>query len=82
MAMILGAVYTHKEGFGGFSGVAIGGMKGRLNILFLPSTPGASMNSAVSLAQALLSGAVQNLWLYRTATFAGSMATVARKKFA
>jgi aquaporin Z len=35
---------------------------------------GASMNPARSLAPALLSGVLGNLWLYWTATFIGSSA--------
>jgi aquaporin Z len=66
----------------GFSGVAIGGIVG-LDILFLSFVSGASMNPARSLAPALLSGSVSDLWLYWTATFAGSamVAALARKKF-
>lgn len=71
MAVIYGAVFT--KGLRGFSGVAIGGMVG-LDILFLSFISGASMNPARSLAPALLSGAVGDLWLYWTATFAGSSA--------
>jgi aquaporin Z len=50
-------------------------------ILFL-SISGASMNPARSLAPELLSGATGDLWLYWTATFAGSsvVALLARKR--
>lgn len=62
------------------SGVAIGGIVG-LDILFLSFISGASMNPARSLAPALLSGALSDLWIYWTATFAGSsaVALIARK---
>ena len=44
---------------------------------------GASMNPARSLAPALLSGVLGNLWLYWTATFIGSSAVafIVRSKF-
>ncbi len=79
MAVIFAVVYT--KGLKGFGGVAIGGIVG-LDILFL-SISGASMNPARSLAPALLSGALGDLWLYWTATFAGSsiVAVFARRKF-
>lgn len=80
MAVIFAVVYT--KGLKGFSGIVIGGMVG-LDILFLSFVSGASMNPARSLAPALLSGHVVDLWLYWTATFAGSsiVAMLVRKKF-
>jgi aquaporin Z len=70
MAVILIVVYT--KGLRGFSGIAIGGIVG-LNIFFLSSISGASMNPARSLAPALVSGSVNDLWLYWSATFIGTM---------
>ena len=54
-----------------------------LDIFFLAFISGASMNPARSLAPALLSGVLSNLWLYWTATFIGSstVAFLVRKKF-
>lgn len=80
MAVIFAAVYT--RGLRGWSGIAIGGMVG-LDIFFFSFISGASMNPARSLAPALLSGAVADLWLYWSATFAGSVAValMCRKKF-
>lgn len=80
MAVIFAAVYT--KGLRGWSGIAIGGMVG-LDIFFFSFISGASMNPARSLAPALLSGAVSDLWLYWSATFAGSaiVALLCRKKF-
>jgi len=80
MSVILVVVYT--KGLRGWSGLAIGGMVG-LDIFFLSFISGASMNPARSLAPALLSGALADLWLYWTATFAGSaaVALACRKKF-
>jgi len=80
MAVILAVVYT--KGLKGFSGIAIGGIVG-LDIFFLSFISGASMNPARSLAPALLSGALNNLWLYWSATFIGTavVAFLFRKKF-
>jgi aquaporin Z len=80
MAVIYLVVYT--KGLRGFGGLVIGGMIG-LDIFFLAFISGASMNPARSLAPALLSGVLGNLWLYWTATFIGSstIAFVVRKKF-
>jgi aquaporin Z len=69
MAVIYLVVYT--KGLRGFGGLVIGGMVG-LDIFFLAFISGASMNPARSLAPALLSGVLGNLWLYWTATFIGS----------
>jgi aquaporin Z len=79
MAVILTVVYT--KGLRGFSGIAIGGIVG-LDIFFLPIISGASMNPARSLAPALLSGSITDLWLYWSATFTGTMviAFALRKK--
>jgi aquaporin Z len=55
-----------------------------LDIFFLAFISGASMNPARSLAPALLSGVLSNLWLYCwTATFIGcsAIAFLVRKKF-
>jgi aquaporin Z len=69
MAVILIVVYT--KGLRGFGGIAIGGIVG-LDIFFLAFISGASMNPARSLAPALLSGMIGNLWLYWSATFVGT----------
>jgi aquaporin Z len=79
MAVILTVVYT--KGLKGFSGIAIGGIVG-LDIFFLSFISGASMNPARSLAPALVSGMLRDLWLYWSATFIGTIiiAFVLRKK--
>jgi aquaporin Z len=79
MAVICLVVYT--KGLRGFGGLVIGGMVG-LDIFFLAFVSGASMNPARSLAPALLSGVLGNLWLYWTATFIGSstVAFLVRRK--
>lgn len=80
MAVILAVVYT--KGLKGFSGFAIGGIVG-LDIFFFSYISGASMNPARSLAPALLSGFVGDLWLYWSATFVGTstVALLLREKF-
>ena len=80
MGVIFTVVYT--KGLKGFGGIAIGGIVG-LDIFFLAFISGASMNPARSLAPALLSGTLGNLWLYWSATFIGTstIAFLLRKKF-
>lgn len=79
MAVILIVVYTN--GLRGFGAIAIGGIVG-LDIFFLSFISGASMNPARSLAPAVLSGVVINLWLYWSATFVGTsvVAYIFRRK--
>ena len=69
MTVIFVVVYT--RGLRGFSGIAIGGIVG-LDIFFLAFISGASINPARSLAPALVSGVLNNLWLYWSATFIGT----------
>jgi aquaporin Z len=80
MAVILTVVYT--KGLKGFGGIVIGGIVG-LDIFFLAFISGASMNPARSLAPALISGVLTNLWLYWSATFIGTslIALILRNKF-
>jgi aquaporin Z len=80
MAVIYLVVYT--KGLRRLGSLAIGGMVG-LDIFFLAFNYGTSMNPARSLAPALLSGVLSNLWLYWSATFIGSSAVafVVRKRF-
>jgi aquaporin Z len=80
MAVIL--IVVNTKGLKGFGGLAIGGIVG-FDIFFLAFISGASMNPARSLAPALLSGALGNLWLYWTATFAGTsiIAIIFKKRF-
>jgi aquaporin Z len=80
MAVIFLVVYT--RGLRGFGGIAIGGIVG-LDIFFLAFVSGASMNPARSLAPALLSGVLGNLWLYWSATFVGTsiVAFIIKGKF-
>lgn len=80
MAVIFTVVYT--KGLRGFSGIAIGGIVG-LDIFFLAFISGASMNPARALAPALFSGVFENLWLYWTAPYVGTVITafLFRNKF-
>jgi aquaporin Z len=80
MAIIMVVVYT--KGLRGFGGLVIGGIVG-LDIFFFAFISGASMNPARSLAPALASGVLANLWLYWSATFVGTsiVALIIRKKF-
>ena len=68
MAVIYVVVLT--KGLKGFSGIAIGGIVG-LDIYFFGLISGASMNPARSMAPALLSSCVGDLWLYFSAPFIG-----------
>ena len=70
MAVIFTVVYT--KGLRGFSGIAIGGIVG-LDIFFLAFISGASMNPARALAPALISGYVNDLWLYWSAPYVGTI---------
>ena len=80
MAVIYLVVYT--KGLRRLGALAIGGMVG-LDIFFFAFISGASMNPARSLAPALFSGTLGNLWLYWTATFIGSsiIAFLVRREF-
>jgi len=72
-ALLMSVIYVvvYSKGLKRFSGIAIGGIVG-LNIFFLAFISGASMNPARSLAPALISGVLNNLWLYWSATFIGT----------
>lgn len=80
MGMILTVVHT--KGLKRFGGIAIGSIIG-LDIFFLSFISGASMNPIRSFAPAILSGHLNDLWLYLTATFVGSSisALVYRRRF-
>jgi aquaporin Z len=82
LLMIVILLVVHTKGLKGFSGIAIGGIVG-LDIFFFSFISGASMNPARSLAPALISGSVGDLWLYWSATFVGTsiVAFVLRRKF-
>jgi aquaporin Z len=64
-------VVVYTNGLKRFGGIAIGGMVG-LDIFFLAFISCPSMNPARSLAPTLVSGVLNNLWLYWSATFIGT----------
>ena len=72
-ALLMSVVYVvvYTKGLWRFGGIAIGGIVG-LDIFFLAFISGASMNPARSLAPAIVSGVLNNLWLYWSATFIGT----------
>ncbi len=80
MAVIVVAVYT--KGLRGYGGLVIGGIVGP-DIFFFAFISGASMNPSRSLAPAIFSGVLGDLWLYWSATFVGTaiVAVIVRKKF-
>ena len=57
------------------AGIAIGGVIA-LEAMFAGPISGASMNPARSLAPALVSGHLEHLWIYLTATVLGALAAV------
>jgi aquaporin Z len=79
MAIIV--VVVHTKGLRGYGRLVIGGIVG-LDVFFFAFISGASMNPARSLAPALTSGVIANLWLYWSATFIGTsiVALIVRKK--
>ena len=68
MSVIYVVMYT--KGLKRLRSIAIGGIVG-LDIFFLAFISGASMNPARSLAPAVVSGVLKNLWLYWSTTFIG-----------
>ncbi len=83
-ALLMGVimVVVHTKGLRGFGGIVIGCIVG-LDIFFLSFISGASMNPVRSLAPAILSGVIDDLWLYWSATFVGSsiVAFIYRRNF-
>jgi len=73
-ALLMTVIYVVvlTKGLKGFSGIAIGGIVG-LDIFFFGLVSGASMNPARSLAPALLSNSIGDLWLYFSAPFIGTI---------
>jgi len=69
MTMIL--LVVHTKGLKGFGGAAIGAVI-FVDIFFFAFISGASMNPARSLGPAIVSGYLNDLWLYWTAPFIGT----------
>jgi len=70
MSVILIVVYT--KGLKGFGGIAIAGIVA-IDVLLFASISAASMNPARSLAPALVSNIMGDLWIFWTAPFIGSV---------
>ena len=85
MAILISTILTvvHTKGLKGFSGLAIGGSI-FVDIFFLSFISGASMNPARALAPAVLSGFLNDLWIYWSAPLIGSsiIAIIYKFKFA
>ena len=81
MGIIL-IVVSKKNLHIGVASVAIGGVVA-LDVFFLGPISGASMNPIRSLAPAIITGILNDLWIYWTAPFIGSVivAIIYRKKF-
>jgi aquaporin Z len=82
LLMIVICIVVYTKGLRVFGGIVIGGIVG-LDIFFLAFISGASMNPARSLAPALLSGIINDLWIYWSAPFIGTsfIALLFRRKF-
>ena len=83
-ALLMTVIYVIvlTKGLKGLSGIALGGIVG-LDIFFFGLISGASMNPVRSLAPALLSSSIGDLWLYVSAPFIGTIliAIMCRRKF-
>jgi len=75
---LMGVIYivVHFKKLGKLTGVAIGGIIA-LDILFFGLVSGASMNPIRSLAPAVISGVTDDLWLYLTTPFIGTIIVAA-----
>ena len=75
-------VVVHKN-LSKFSGIAIGGIVG-IDVYFFGLVSGASMNPIRSLSPAVVSGVVNDLWIYLTAPLIGVaiVGFIYKKKFA
>jgi len=69
MGVIL--IVVHIKGLNKFAGLAIGAIIA-LDVYFLGSISGASMNPIRSLSPAIVTGIPEDLWLYWSAPFIGS----------
>ena len=79
MLVIINVAKGSKEQ-GMFAGLAIGSVVA-LEAMFAGPICGASMNPARSLAPAIISGHIDHLWIYLTATTTGAVSTVPVWKF-
>ena len=75
LMFVILCVSTGPKEMGTMAGIAIGAVIG-LEALFAGPISGASMNPARSLAPAIVSGHLSNLWIYLSAPFLGSIVAV------
>jgi len=75
LMLVIINVSTGAKELGIIAGLAIGGVI-MLEAIFAGPMTNASMNPARSLGPALISGHLENLWLYLTAPFLGSILAV------
>jgi aquaporin NIP len=79
MLVIFGSA-VHDKAAKSFAGLAIGATVG-FEILLAGPISGASMNPARSIGPALISGTINNLWLYIAAPLLGALASAIVYKF-
>jgi len=75
LMLVILSVSTGSKEKGITAGIAIGAVIA-LEAMFAGPICGASMNPARSLAPAIMSGHLEHLWIYLTATFCGSLIAV------
>jgi aquaporin Z len=82
--LLMGVILTvvHVKGLNKLTGLAIGGIIA-LDVYFLGPISGASMNPIRSISPALVSGMMNDLWIYLTSPLIGAVivALLYRKKF-
>jgi aquaporin Z len=79
MLVIFGSA-VHGKAAKSFAGLAIGATVG-FEVLIAGPISGASMNPARSIGPALISGTINNLWVYIVATLLGALASAIIYKF-
>jgi aquaporin NIP len=80
LMLVIIHVATGSKEQGMFAGLAIGAVV-LLEAMFAGPISGASMNPARSLAPAVLSGHIEHLWIYLTATVAGAALAIPTWKY-
>ena len=75
LMLVIINVSTGSKEMGTMAGIAVGGVV-LLAAMFAGPVTGASMNPARSIAPAVLSGNISDLWIYCTAPFIGALLAV------